>query len=196
MEAKGKSVIEQQIAFFRYCHERIDLFKNTIYHRTTIIMAILAFVVSAFAIVMSDFFKNNPSQSHWCFVALVVCSIVFLLSFLTTIIWGIISLFPVKDRGNLENSFNIPGKMRFASSKFVEGKGKREDFEALCNAAKALNTSESILEQIIYELFTMSHQMNLRYDNMRRSCLCLYVNIISFVVTILFYGILRLITIK
>jgi len=167
--AAKENAIDQQISFLKYCHERIDEFKGSIYTRTTIIMAILAFLVSAYGLMVSDFLKGDPPKQEWCYGVLIVCFTVFLVSLSLTMIFGIKALFPVKDRETLENGFNIPCKWRFASSKFVEGKGKREDFDAFRNAARELNTSEKVLEQIIYEMFTMSHQMNMRYDNMRRS---------------------------
>jgi hypothetical protein len=189
----GEDVVGQQITFLRYSHERIDLFKNSIYHRTTTIMAILAFMVSVYALLISDFFKQNPSPNQLCDAILALCFIVFLGSLFATLFFGIKSLFPVMNKSYLEDGFNIPGKMRFGSSKYVEGGGKREDYEALVDAAKVLNTSELIFEQTIYEIFTMSHQMNLRYNNVGRSCWCLYVALFSFVFTVIFYVILRVI---
>jgi hypothetical protein len=255
--AGGEDIIGQQIAFLRYSHERIDLFKNSVYHRTTIIMAILAFMIYAYTLIIPDFFKQNQPQNpsknqlqnmlqnilqnqlqnllqnqsqdtlqcqsqsllryllqnqlqdqlqeqlqdkslnnslnKWYNVVLVLCFLISLLSASATIFYGIKSLFPVMDKSYLEDGFSIPGKMRFGSSKFVEGKGQREDYEALVKAANALKTSELIFEQTIYEIFTMSHQMNLRYDNVGRSCKWLYVTLVSFVFTVIFYGILKFI---
>ncbi len=80
MGAEGKDAVEQQIAYYRYCHERLDESRNSLYQRATSVMVILAFTVSAYAIVITDVFKEKPISDNWCYIVLAVCLFIWLYS--------------------------------------------------------------------------------------------------------------------
>lgn len=52
-EKSCQGCIFEQIGFFYYCHERIDELKSSIYQRASVIMVILAFVVSAYVYILN-----------------------------------------------------------------------------------------------------------------------------------------------
>jgi len=157
--ATEERFINPQISYLERRLKKIDEFKSSINNRTIIHIAIIGVIVPTSVTIFMDIFKDNSFRNHWYFAILCVCFIIFFMAFLVTMIFGILSLFPIKES---------------------------EDYETL-------DAPDVIFKQNICKISTQSHQVNKRYNNMRRSCLGLYVNIFSFVVIMLFYAILKII---
>ena len=129
-----------KIEYLTYCHETIDRLKSSIYERASILVLVIAFIVPSCSSIIQDIFENlSPVLRIWRIVAAIV-SILFLISFLLSVFWGIKCLIPIKSRDFLLKLLN---KSR--------NKSKRITIEQLQNVNQDLSIHEFLSNQNIVD---------------------------------------------
>ena len=191
----GGDNIEHKIGFFKYCHERIDELKASLYQRASVIMVVLAFIVVSFMGIADNILDNYAqlSISERCiFLGL---SIVFWISFVVTAFFGIGCLIPASPK-TLEKIVNKKkdgarpkGKIHaYTSPKLI----LKFDYEDYKNAANQITTSEDVLEELVHGVYSLSTITDFRYDLLSVSYRFLLFNILSFVGMIAFLFVIKI----
>lgn len=122
-----------------------------------------------------------------------ISSTLFLLSFIGTAFFGIVSLIPA-NIAKIESIFLKKAKRvakkrelgkihAYTAPKFI----LEFDYEDYEKAASKINTPKSILEELIHGVYSLSTATDNRYDMLKYSYLFLLINIISFASTIVIY---------
>ncbi|MCL2634149.1 MAG: hypothetical protein FWD34_06500 [Oscillospiraceae bacterium] len=200
-ENNNDTIQIQRIEQLRYCHERLDELKSSVYQRTSIIMAILAFIVTAYSFIIIDVWNNGVlssdsfSSTNQFIVVVSIVTVLFLAflsSFLLTAFWGIKCLLPgknIKTIAELAGQSKDPRVIKAFTAPIYVGNAPLEVLE---KEAYDLDTLEKITNQILVEMHGISKITNQRYSYTRYSYIWLSVNIFSFALTVLFHFVLKL----
>ncbi|MCL2107962.1 MAG: hypothetical protein FWH20_01265 [Oscillospiraceae bacterium] len=179
----GYENIEHQIEFFKYCHERIDGLKMSVYHRASIIMVVLAFVVSAFITISINILNDYTALSNIEIAIFRAVSIVFLFSFFATTFFVVFCLIPVESKILAKWFQKKSGKERvgkvhaYTAPKYILT-FSYDDYE---KAANKIITSKDVLEELVHGIYSLSTVTDFRYDLLKFSYVFLFINILSFI---------------
>ncbi|MDR2586156.1 MAG: hypothetical protein LBC84_08075 [Prevotellaceae bacterium] len=191
--------IKEKIEYLQYCHKNIENQKNFIYTRASILIAVMAFVITGFLQIISE---NSISENSVISIITIVKPIItieinwliglFLLSFLYTTFWAIKSLFPL-EINPLRKFLNRKKSDGITSTKLEnENEMVFTTFVYIANSARSKFTDmvnelddRKILDQLIRSTYNVSDITKQRYGYLKKACIGLCSSIIILVIAIL-----------